>query len=129
MILILVLLFCICHKVLYLVCERAAGSPLQLQYDLAVAPLLSAQSDGILSEEDIALELADSTPSSIPEESPAAVSRPAESVAESVSEYSMAFESAGFRSPAQGLKSPLGLLWSPAPGSCSAVAVLLWYWS
>ena len=76
----------------------------------------SAYSDDAISEEDIALEVADSLASSIPEESQAAVSRPAESVAESVSDYSMAFDSVGVRSPMQGLRSPFSQLHSPLPG-------------
>ena len=76
----------------------------------------SAHSDDAISEEDIALEVADSLASSIPEESQAAVSRPAESVAESVSDYSMAFDSIGVRSPMQGLRSPFSQLHSPLPG-------------
>lgn len=67
-------------------------------------------------EEDIALEMADSTASSIHEEGNLATSQPAESVTDSVSEYSMAFESAGFRSPLQGLKGPFSHLGSPLPG-------------
>lgn len=76
----------------------------------------SAHSDDAISEEDIALEVADSLAGSIPEESQAAVSRPAESVAESVSDYSMAFDSIGVRSPMQGLRSPFSQLHSPLPG-------------
>ena len=67
-------------------------------------------------EEDIALEVDDGTASSIHEELNLAASQPAESVADSVSEYSMAFESGSFRSPLTGLRSPFSHLHSPLPG-------------
>ena len=76
----------------------------------------SAMSDDAISEDIVALEMAGSIASSIPEESQAAVAHLAESVAESVSDYSMAFEGTGFKSPLQGLKSPYGQLYSPLPG-------------
>ena len=93
----------------------AVSEDLRMDGSTTLGPML-ASSDDAISEDMVAVEMAGSIASSIPEESQAAVSHLAESVAESVSDYSMAFEGTGIKSPLQGLQSPFGQLYSPLPG-------------